>query len=438
MKKDKRRKKGLTVLVMALLFIGLMTPAALSYFNSLEKQGISIRATPASEIWELSGSFNESRWKQSNKTGIYITNKCRKDLWISFEYEGQLKQVFKHSDPVLLKAGTTQEIVLQPLDDKDSPRILNPCDLIDCQGCQPGKKISGQKCGCILNCCWKTFSGQLKIHILNEYASLASGNIRVSGDTLWYVFFARKYCVDPETYYEKCWDEGILEPEMKCSQLRSRIALQGIELEQAAAGDQLKAQDFLQEWEEYQPIDLLLPVMQVVEKVAPGLLEERSYFITTLRNFQIKLENLSAIIDAFKAQEQKLREQIRSQQEIIMNLTNHLHEMEMINQNLRQQLNSFSTPHPIIGPVQLPGGVGSGTNNPGTMETNPGISDSPAIPSDIPATDSGNGSDSGGAVPGSVDSGAAPAEGTKEGLGGAASGSGSGQSLDSGTEGVSE
>lgn len=402
----------MVVFIVGLLLMGLMTTAALAYFNSLEKQGISIRATPASEIWELSGSFNETRWKQSNQTGIYITNKCRKDLWMNFEYGGQLKQVFKQSDPVLLKAGTTQEIVLQPLDDKDSPRLLNPLDLIDCQCWQHGKNANGQNCECILNCCWKTFSGELKIHILNEYASLASGNIRVSGDTLWYVFFSRKFGLNPLTYYEKCWNEGILEPKLKLSQERPRIALQGIELEQTALQDQVEARDFLQEWEEYQPIALLLPVMQVVEKVAPGLLEERSYFITTLRNFQIKLENLSAIIDAFKAQERKLREQISNQQDMITNLTNRLYEMEMINKNLQQQIDILSTPRPIITPPQLPGGAGEagkGANNPTPGGTESGTPDSTGVMPENAGTDNGEGSagaesgsssDSGGAATG--------------------------------------
>jgi hypothetical protein len=342
MKKIKNRKRFIITVVLALLATFLVTPMALSYFNSLQEQGISIRAKPASEIWEISGSFDEKRWKQSNKTGIYIKNKSHRDLWISFEYGGQLTQVFKHSDPVLIPAGTMQEIVLQPLDDKDSPRILNPLELINCKGLKMDEKLTKGKNYCLLKCEWKTFSGQLTVHILNKYASLASGPIKISGETLWHVFFSRKYGLNPSTYYEKCWEQGSLKLENQSLQAKSRVALQGVELIEAANQEQDKAEDFVQEWEEYHPLILLQPVMQVVEKVAPGLLKERNYFLTMLCNCQIKLNNLSAMLDDFKSQEKKLREQIIHQQDFINTLTNRINELEMLNQKLGEQINHHS------------------------------------------------------------------------------------------------
>jgi hypothetical protein len=110
-----RKKRSFRYFIIALLAmagVAVLVPCALSYLSSVQDKGISIRTAASSEIWEMEGSFAEERWKDDNSSGIYIKNKSSRDLIIYFEYTGDLKQIFKHSDPVMVPAGTKTEVKL--------------------------------------------------------------------------------------------------------------------------------------------------------------------------------------------------------------------------------------------------------------------------------------------------------------------------------------
>ncbi len=338
MKWKRRVKKTFKVLFtsfIVLLTIALMAPVALSYLSSTADKGIAIRAAPASEIWEMQGSFDLNRWKATDASGIIIHNKKQRDLWVYYEYTGQLKQIFKNSDPLMVAAGNTGEIALAPIDDEDSLRLLNPLDLIENY-----KEAGGKKCGCSLN--WKTFSGTVKVHTLNDYAVLETTPINISGEVLWKLLFARKYGLDAGQYYQDCWKSQTVSGMDACQTLAASADSKTA----AASGSGLKSagtprvdiqestrlllkqsQTTLDEASAYEPPTFLDPVLQVIEQIAPGFWEDRLQLLDLFNSLKEQLGEMRALLVQY--------------QEKVFTLESEIEDLKIENESLNERIDSL-------------------------------------------------------------------------------------------------
>jgi regulator of replication initiation timing len=351
-------KKTLSYFLITLLVIAGITtlvPYALSYLSSVQDKAISIRTTPASELWEIQGSFNEDRWKTDSDSGIYIKNKSPRDLVIYFKYTGDLNQIFKHSDPLLVPAGTTTELKLYPLDDKDSPRLLNPLDIVDCgkesnvgkankkdKDDNDGKKSS-----------WKEFSGKVIVYTLNEYASLESGEINLSGKTLWDMFFARKYKVEPKEYYENKWklekgESDVVFDDQFITKSKANTSLNK-SAENTAETDEAEIRSYLQGLQGFKGMEIVQPVVDTIETIAPGLLDEHTYLYQVFCQLQDRTEALLNKVD-------NMKKKITDLQETINHLRENLAILQEENTALNQQLDDMKTvivaPPPAVEPAE--------------------------------------------------------------------------------------
>ncbi|MDD2585661.1 MAG: hypothetical protein PHO25_03400 [Syntrophomonadaceae bacterium] len=314
-------KKVLTFLIAAVIIVAttaVLVPVGLSYLSNLEQRGISIRGAPAEEIWQVQGNFNENVWKDSFDSSIKITNLRDRDFWIYFEYTGDLKQIFKHSDPVLVEAGKTQEIMLYPLDDKDSLRVLNPLDIIEFDKCKWK---------------WKIFSGTIVIKTLNCYAAHETGKITISGKTLWDVFFSQKYGIDPCQYYTY----EVVEKENIPEQTRKR----GENEEDNVQIVLENSNNLVEEIEGFQARTFIKPVIQVIDKIAPGLWEEREYLRKKATAVSHQMNRLKKHMNTMIEKTARLQEKIANQQDLIMNLHARINSLENETIRLNNHVNSL-------------------------------------------------------------------------------------------------
>jgi len=369
-------------LLVALLIVAMVTPWALSYLSGWQQQGISIRATPIDQVWEISGTFDECRWKTTHNTGIYITNKCRKDIWVYTQYSEKLKQVFKHSDPILVPSGKKVEISLLPLDEKDSLRLPNPGALID----RPAL-VFKDKSKCLPVKCmdinWKQFKGNITFITLNHYGTLDSGEVKVSGKTLWELFFAPRCQTTAEKFYQNCWENGEFEIQQKYQT-------------KATPGDIMtRVKAVIEEASDYQPMEIMLPVMQLVEEIAPGLLEERNLLLfqsnemadelKALSDMAVKLENDKFLLEAEK----------KNQQDMINNLNVQIMDLSNKNQGLLQEIKNLSfssfqlpfgntlkkqTTESTVSPAALSGSGAGATSTGGESSSAVPTGEAPAAP----------------------------------------------------------
>lgn len=353
MKEPRSLIKSALIGLLVLVGMVVMVPLAFSYLSSTQQQGIAIRLAPASEIWDIHGSFNIDSWKKDNASGISIHNKSPRDLWVFFEYTGDLKQVFKHSEPVLIKAGATQELSFAPLDDKDSPRLLNPLDLI-----QNYSAASSGKCSAIS---WKIFNGTVKIHTLNQYASLETPSIGIPGNVLWDLFFSHKLGIDADQYCQQCWETqkaSLKSDQETVSTTLNRLAadpkirqMSGEELEQQGDRALEDTEKVLTESNAYQPATFIEEVMQAVEQIAPGLWKDREQLLKGYSQLKEQLTRLNDLFLAYKEEVKQLKQVILDHENQIHSLQDNITELENSNARLQEQLELKSE---VTVPVAVP------------------------------------------------------------------------------------
>lgn len=378
-----------TALILALVSMLVCEPAGWAYFSSQSSRNISINATAPDEIWSVSFAFNEDDWARALNSAIFVTNKTDQEIMVFSEYTGDLKQVFKYCDPVKIPAGQTIEIPLIPLDGADSPRILNPDDLIQSTtelGCGEGSSET-------LNLAWRCFSGTVKLHLLNDYASVESGTINISGKTLWCVYFASKYGLDAHTYYMEEWQnislkDDVSEPTGLSSETESgsggyaemndNTALPGIidmaalpetsaeTRQMIAEGLQEQNQQTISGMIQYQALEFVMPVLQAVEQLAPGLLEERSYYQSQIQALILESEALSRLVGIYIRRVCELEATIADQLQQMESMQNQLNEKDTRIAELEQQLyyasQSQTANYLISTVVENPGTTGLANN----------------------------------------------------------------------------
>lgn len=412
--KNAKLNRMVAALLLALMGVLFLEPAVMAAFVSSFNQGISVRATPAEQVWTVNGSFNESNWASNGNSGLSVTNKTTyKDIWVYFEYTGDLKQVFKHSDPIKVGPGATVAVPLLPLDDKDSPRILNPLDLVQTSATVP----SGTGKSCSLNLSWRYFKGTVKIHMLNEYATAESNQISISGKTLWCVYFAKKFGLDPNYYYKLYWpveplceDKDGKHDDHDCSfgiggvdgAALDVVAVNPVTAAPAEADLNTRSAQALAdstklvtELTQYKPLEFILPVMQAVEQIAPGLLKERSYFLESLQKLINEVQSLAQIINELQSEVSSLKEdlakkaveldqlktQLAQDEAMILNLNSQIQERDARIIQLEQQVQSS---------VQAPAYVSAPSATVSPVVTNSGPESPAASPENAaPAPDSG-------------------------------------------------
>lgn len=315
------------ILVLAGLVI--MVPLAFSYLSATQEQGIAIRAASAAEIWEMQGSFDVDRWKIDNHTGINIHNKSPRDLWIFFEFTGDLKQVFKQSGPLLVKAGETCPVILGSLDKDDSPRVPNPLELIEFQSGTRGKTTNG---GCLppLNgqWQWKTFVGQVKIHTLNSYAILEVPT-QVSGSVLWDIYFSN-ICGMTACELSRS-HTSVDEVRLMTADVEMNRRMESEALDEGSEDGVLQsARDYLTRLKSFQTLQFIAPIQAAVERMAPGLWQEHEELKARLCEGADTIQRLINMVEILTEEKQQLECRLEDQQYTIKELRNQLDEARVV------------------------------------------------------------------------------------------------------------
>ncbi len=306
-------------LILAVVSLFCCGPAVMAYFSSQSTASISINATPVEEIWAVSGAFDEGAWASTGSSGIYVNNKTDQDMWVYFEYSGSLEQVFKQANPEKIPAGQSAQIPLKPLDGTDTPRILNPQALIT-------TRTSGEGISLSTTCSWVRFKGTVKARIMNDYDSWESPEISISGKTLWGVYFKDLLGSDPDTYIKSCYSNVVWENEAGNSVLNlssknllgtgngtggsvgeeaSGIvaeALSGEALSSKTVEVQASTLSLLEGLVQYKPLEFVLPVLQAVDQVAPGLLQERSFYQESMNKLIAQSQQLCSLLDMYRTE----------------------------------------------------------------------------------------------------------------------------------------
>lgn len=311
------------VAILVLTGLVIMVPLAFSYLSDTQEKGIAIRAASAAELWEMQGSFDVNRWKADNHTGINVHNKSPRDLWIFFEFTGDMKQVFKQSGPVLVKAGETCPVILRSLDEEDSPRVPNPLDLIEFQSDTSGK-VSGDAClpPFYGQWQWKTFAGNVKIHTLNSYATLEFP-AQVSGSVLWDIYFSNCCGMTALELSASCADAS--EVRLMTADVGMTKSLAAEELDDSSADSILQsARDYLTRLQSFQPLQFIAPVQAAVERIAPGLWQEREDQQAKLNQGTETIQRLLHMVETLTLEKQQLEYQLEQSQYTIRELHNQL------------------------------------------------------------------------------------------------------------------
>lgn len=311
------------ILVLAGLVI--MVPRAFSYLSATQERGIAIRAATAAEIWEMQGSFEVNCWKANNHTGISIYNKSPRDLWIFFEYTGDMKQVFKQSGPVLVKAGETCPVILGSLDEDDSPRVPNPLDLIEFQSSTSGKTLSS---GCLPSSYsswqWKTFAGHVKIHTLNSYATLEFP-AQVSGSVLWDIYFSNICGLNALELSTSCTDAS--QVRMITADVNLSTADEEFD-DNSEDGILQSGRDYLTRIRSYQPLQFIAPIQATVERIAPGLWQEHEDQKARLYEGADTIQRLINMVIVLTEEKQQLENRLEEQQLTIHELYDKLENVQ--------------------------------------------------------------------------------------------------------------
>lgn len=348
---NKKTQKRIALLAIGSLLamggVAFLPERAFSYLSSFQEADIDIKATPADKIWKMDGDFQVDRWKDTFSTGIQVTNLTGgDDLWIYFEYTGDLKNVFQHQDPVLLLAGSTVELQLNPLDNQDSPRVLNPSDIVNAEGQ------------------WRDFRGTVRVHTLNKYATLETKNITIPGNILWDVLFAQKFKEGPapeEVETEDRAPEDAAQAQATQAEEVKRAASEPADVEQGAVEAVKEARDYSKEVRDFKPLELMQQVTRIVDKVAPGLLEEHGFLFQVKERLLSMVDRLTRDIERLIEDRHRLQDKIESQENQIHQLLNELDwayernaALENEVHNLRATVHSLQNPPAPAAPGNNP------------------------------------------------------------------------------------
>jgi FtsZ-binding cell division protein ZapB len=157
------------------------------------------------------------------------------------------------------------------------------------------------------------------------------------------MFFAQKYKVEPKKYYEKKWN---------LEKGESNVVFADVSLKKSSGSkaetDEAEVRSYLQGLQGFKGIDILQPVVDTIETIAPGLLDEHTYLYQVFCKLQDKTETLVNKVD-------KLQKKISDLQETINQLGESITILQEENAALRQQLHDIKTvtaaPSPPVQPA---------------------------------------------------------------------------------------
>lgn len=309
---SKWRKVAIGVTLVAVLVCGVVAfgaSQAYSVFFDSDKADLRVFTATSEDIWKMDGGFDLEKWERDFCTGITITSLTKgEDLWIYFEYTGDLNQVFEHQNPILLPAGETIELKLKPLDNQNSPRVLNPSDIVNSEGK------------------WRDFRGNIKVCALNKYATLETGEITVPGHALWEVLFAKKFNQDI-TQVQTAGDgkgPGKTVPEDEETRINDSREETPADIEVEALQDAKEADEYVREVASHKTLQFMNEVYQIIDKVAPGFLEEHTFLSRAVDGLVSMVNKLVRDIEWLVQELHRLQNEVDEQRYEIEQLTNAL------------------------------------------------------------------------------------------------------------------
>lgn len=322
----KKKKTMVITLVLALAMIAVCSARCYSYLTSVRSADFEV-STASKNVLRLSGSFDLEKWVSSGETGYYLTNFGDEDLWVYFEYTGELGQVFSAAVPLLVprqggEQPNTVSLKLAPLDEISAPRVLNPQDVFTSE--------DGSK----------EFSGTIRVYTLNKYVALETERISVPGEALWRVMMAKKFAAP----------NGARTADAIGPHSDAEESLKGADENLSESGDlvekalQVVADDekYLTLVKERKRITLKDRVVFIVETVAPGLMGEHQFLTEATDGLLKRFERLNQIVKQLAQDRDTLQQTVNAQAQTIQALENENASLTQQVKELQERLSALT------------------------------------------------------------------------------------------------